>query len=179
MHFLYILFSFLCSGEYYLGYTKLDLQGVSWYNLLHPDCMKEVQSKHRQSKYIYDAIAYVLFNWLVKLCHIRHLVTCYNVHKKSFYRGKFLVWGSNNRKNYFNHHMHPYVFLSISKILSAHNTLQKLLLKVFRNILTLFYLISFGRFPPICWIFVDIQTNSLKDVFCFYFFNVSRHYKNK
>ena len=83
--------------------------------------------------------------------------------KKSFYRGKFLVWGSNNRKNYFNHHMHPYVFLSISKILSAHNTLQKLLLKVFRNILTLFYLMLFGRL-----VFVDIQTNSLKDVFLFF-----------
>ena len=49
-YYLYLFFLFF-SGEYYLGYTKYDLQGVSWYNLLHPDCMKEVQSKHRQSKY--------------------------------------------------------------------------------------------------------------------------------
>ena len=44
-------FFLLCSGEYYLGYKKLDLKGVSWYNLLHPDCIKEVQTKHRLSKY--------------------------------------------------------------------------------------------------------------------------------
>ena len=41
---------FFFSGEYYLGYKKFDLQGVSWYSLLHPECMKEVQSKHRQSE---------------------------------------------------------------------------------------------------------------------------------
>lgn len=35
------------NGEYYLGYKKFDLKGVSWYNLLHPDCLKEVQNKHR------------------------------------------------------------------------------------------------------------------------------------
>ena len=40
------------SGEYYLGYKKFDLKGVSWYNLLHPECIKEVQSKHRLSKYL-------------------------------------------------------------------------------------------------------------------------------
>ena len=38
------------SGEYYLGYKKFDLKGTSWYNLLHPECIKEVQSKHRLSK---------------------------------------------------------------------------------------------------------------------------------
>eukprot|EP00093_Oithona_nana_P014106 14106.XXX_142676_122793_1 [CDS] Oithona nana genome sequencing. len=35
------------NGEYYLGYKKFDLKGTSWYNLLHPECIKEVQSKHR------------------------------------------------------------------------------------------------------------------------------------
>ena len=43
---------FFFSGEYYLGYKKFDLKGVSWYNLLHPECIKEVQSKHRLSKYL-------------------------------------------------------------------------------------------------------------------------------
>ena len=43
-------FFFSCSGEYYLGYKKFDLKGVSWYNFLHPECIKEVQSKHRLSK---------------------------------------------------------------------------------------------------------------------------------
>ena len=33
-----------------MGYKKFDLKGVSWYNLLHPECIKEVQSKHRLSK---------------------------------------------------------------------------------------------------------------------------------
>ena len=47
-------FSFYYSGEYYLGYKKFDLKGVSWYNLLHPECIKEVQSKHRLSKLIYS-----------------------------------------------------------------------------------------------------------------------------
>lgn len=45
-----LLFVFRCSGEYYLGYKKFDLKGVSWYNFLHPECIKEVQSKHRLSK---------------------------------------------------------------------------------------------------------------------------------
>ena len=44
--------SLFFSGEYYLGYRKSDLKGVSWYNLLHPECIKEVQSKHRLSKYL-------------------------------------------------------------------------------------------------------------------------------
>ena len=67
------------SGEYYLGYTKFELQGVSWYNLLHPDCMKEVQSKHRQSKYWIIFAKFrcpVLFNWIVKL--LSFYTPCYN-----------------------------------------------------------------------------------------------------
>ena len=51
IQFFYVVSIFSSSGEYYLGYKKFDLQGVSWYSLLHPECMKEVQSKHRQSKY--------------------------------------------------------------------------------------------------------------------------------
>lgn len=35
------------NGEHHLGYSKHDLHGVSFYHLLHPDCMREVQSKHR------------------------------------------------------------------------------------------------------------------------------------
>ncbi|XP_076316369.1 uncharacterized protein LOC143228849 isoform X2 [Tachypleus tridentatus] len=35
------------NGEFYLGYTKSSLQGVSWYELLHWDHLREAQSKHR------------------------------------------------------------------------------------------------------------------------------------
>jgi len=35
------------NGEHHLGYSKHDLHGVSFYHLVHPDCMREVQSKHR------------------------------------------------------------------------------------------------------------------------------------
>ncbi len=38
------------SGQHYLGYNNYDLKGVSYYNLLHPDSTKEVQTKHRLSK---------------------------------------------------------------------------------------------------------------------------------
>lgn len=38
------------SGEFYLGYSKYNLEGTSWYNLVHPDYIKEVQIKHRLGK---------------------------------------------------------------------------------------------------------------------------------
>ena len=38
---------FRCSGERHLGYTRQDLLGVSFYHMLHPDSMRELQSKHR------------------------------------------------------------------------------------------------------------------------------------
>ena len=37
------------SGEHYLGYKNFDLKGVSYYDLLHPECTKDVQTKHRLS----------------------------------------------------------------------------------------------------------------------------------
>lgn len=40
-----------CSGEFYLGFPRGDLQGVSWYRLLHWDSTREAQTKHRLSKY--------------------------------------------------------------------------------------------------------------------------------
>ena len=38
------------SAEFYLGYGRQELIGVSWYQLLHWDCVREAQSKHRLSK---------------------------------------------------------------------------------------------------------------------------------
>ncbi|GLH10218.1 Protein similar [Gryllus bimaculatus] len=35
------------NGEFHLGFPRAELQGVSWYQLLHWDCMREAQSKHR------------------------------------------------------------------------------------------------------------------------------------
>ncbi|XP_076305810.1 uncharacterized protein LOC143222752 isoform X1 [Tachypleus tridentatus] len=35
------------NGEFYLGYNKSSLQGVSWYELIHWDHLREAQSKHR------------------------------------------------------------------------------------------------------------------------------------
>ncbi|KAK4872112.1 hypothetical protein RN001_016236 [Aquatica leii] len=35
------------NGEFYLGFPLSDLQGVSWYRLLHWDCTREAQTKHR------------------------------------------------------------------------------------------------------------------------------------
>lgn len=40
------------SGEFHLGFTRNELQGVSWYQLLHWDSTREAQSKHRLSKLI-------------------------------------------------------------------------------------------------------------------------------
>ena len=40
-----------CSGEFYLGFPRADLQGVSWYRLLHWECTREAQTKHRLSKF--------------------------------------------------------------------------------------------------------------------------------
>ncbi|XP_063529026.1 PAS domain-containing protein cky-1 isoform X2 [Cydia strobilella] len=35
------------TNEWHLGWDRSSLHGVSWYHLLHPDCCKEAQSKHR------------------------------------------------------------------------------------------------------------------------------------
>ncbi|XP_063241628.1 PAS domain-containing protein cky-1 [Bacillus rossius redtenbacheri] len=35
------------NGEFHLGYPRAELQGASWYHLLHWDSMREAQSKHR------------------------------------------------------------------------------------------------------------------------------------
>ncbi|KAK9723151.1 hypothetical protein QE152_g19379 [Popillia japonica] len=35
------------NGEFYLGFPRGDLQGVSWYRLLHWDSTREAQTKHR------------------------------------------------------------------------------------------------------------------------------------
>ncbi|CAL4248112.1 unnamed protein product, partial [Meganyctiphanes norvegica] len=35
------------NGEFYLGYSRSSLAGVSWYHLIHPENMKEAQTKHR------------------------------------------------------------------------------------------------------------------------------------
>lgn len=43
-------FSRNISGEFHLGYTKEELSGSSWYQLVHWDYIKEAQLKHRLSK---------------------------------------------------------------------------------------------------------------------------------
>lgn len=45
-----IIFLIFHSGEFHLGYTRNELQGVSWYQLLHWDCTREAQNKHRLSE---------------------------------------------------------------------------------------------------------------------------------
>ncbi|XP_049886120.1 neuronal PAS domain-containing protein 4B-like isoform X2 [Pectinophora gossypiella] len=35
------------ANEWHLGWERTSLHGVSWYHLLHPDCCKEAQTKHR------------------------------------------------------------------------------------------------------------------------------------
>ncbi|XP_059095501.1 PAS domain-containing protein cky-1-like isoform X1 [Tigriopus californicus] len=35
------------NGEYYLGYKSADVVGLSWYNLLHPESVKDIETKHR------------------------------------------------------------------------------------------------------------------------------------
>ncbi|XP_042888512.1 neuronal PAS domain-containing protein 4A-like, partial [Penaeus japonicus] len=35
------------NGEFYLGYNRSSLAGVSWYHLIHPENMREAQTKHR------------------------------------------------------------------------------------------------------------------------------------
>ena len=42
--------SFFLSGEFYLGYNKASLAGVSWYHLIHPDNLRVAQIKHRLSE---------------------------------------------------------------------------------------------------------------------------------
>lgn len=39
------------SGEFHLGYSRNELQGLSWYQLLHWDSTREAQTKHRLSKF--------------------------------------------------------------------------------------------------------------------------------
>ncbi|GBP42392.1 hypothetical protein EVAR_30025_1 [Eumeta japonica] len=41
----------LRSSEWHLGWERAALHGVSWYHLLHPDCCKEAQTKHRLSEF--------------------------------------------------------------------------------------------------------------------------------
>ncbi|XP_071513790.1 uncharacterized protein [Panulirus ornatus] len=35
------------NGEFHLGYNRSSLAGVSWYHLIHPENMREAQTKHR------------------------------------------------------------------------------------------------------------------------------------
>ncbi|XP_055377502.1 uncharacterized protein LOC129609550 [Condylostylus longicornis] len=35
------------NGEFHLGYNKTEIQGLSWYNLLHWENVREAQNKHR------------------------------------------------------------------------------------------------------------------------------------
>ncbi|XP_060516032.1 PAS domain-containing protein cky-1 isoform X2 [Cylas formicarius] len=35
------------NGEFYLGFPRSELRGVSWYRLLHWECTREAQTKHR------------------------------------------------------------------------------------------------------------------------------------
>ncbi|XP_050313606.1 PAS domain-containing protein cky-1 isoform X2 [Anthonomus grandis grandis] len=35
------------NGEFYLGFTRSELQGRSWYRLLHWNCTREAQTKHK------------------------------------------------------------------------------------------------------------------------------------
>ncbi|XP_075146415.1 neuronal PAS domain protein dysfusion [Haematobia irritans] len=35
------------NGEFHLGYSRGDIQGLSWYGLIHSDNLREAQSKHR------------------------------------------------------------------------------------------------------------------------------------
>ncbi|XP_055608980.1 uncharacterized protein LOC129756201 [Uranotaenia lowii] len=35
------------NGEFHLGYSRSELQGISWYNLLHWESTREAQNKHR------------------------------------------------------------------------------------------------------------------------------------
>ncbi|KAI9580887.1 hypothetical protein GQX74_013435 [Glossina fuscipes] len=41
------------NGEFHLGYTRNEIQGVSWYTLIHTDNLREAQSKHRLSDFIW------------------------------------------------------------------------------------------------------------------------------
>ena len=41
---------YIFSGEFHLGYNRTELQGISWYQLLHWDSTREAQTKHRLSK---------------------------------------------------------------------------------------------------------------------------------
>ena len=53
------------SGEHYLGYKNFDLKGVSYYDLLHPECTKDVQTKHRLSKKIRE----IHTNYILSFIH--------------------------------------------------------------------------------------------------------------
>ncbi len=41
------------SGQHYLGHDRRSLKGSSLYDVLHPESIKEVQAKHRLSKWKY------------------------------------------------------------------------------------------------------------------------------
>ena len=125
-------FRLFCSGEYYLGYTKFELQGVSWYNLIHPDCMKEVQSKHRQSKYkkftssSIEAFVFYLIG-VSNLCHVRHL--CDMLSREKLKREEtFFVSYKNKGKVILIFYMH------IFSLITQHFTLTFVSLKVFLNL---------------------------------------------
>ena len=48
------------SGEFYLGYNKSSLIGVSWYHLVHPDHLREAQTKHKLSKSLYSSSCFII-----------------------------------------------------------------------------------------------------------------------
>jgi len=53
----WVLLFFFHSGEYYLGYTRSELGGISWYQLIHWNYMREAQSKHRLSNWFFPLYA--------------------------------------------------------------------------------------------------------------------------
>lgn len=59
-----------------MGFSRSELQGVSWYQLLHWECMREAQSKHRLSEYI----IYIIYLHVVLITLIYLLSYIYNTH---------------------------------------------------------------------------------------------------
>lgn len=39
--------SLICRGEFYTGYSKSEIQGRSWYDVVHWEYLRDAQSKHR------------------------------------------------------------------------------------------------------------------------------------
>lgn len=58
---------FYFSGEFHLGYSRNELQGLSWYQLLHWDSTREAQTKHRLSKFNLS------FNLNLFIYNLRHI----------------------------------------------------------------------------------------------------------